>query len=75
MGALSTVKNYLKQIEALEVNPVCISDRQKKAMAQIEQKHPMPEFKGYKYGEDFIFNPLVNLNVIYQITEKNKYEI
>lgn len=75
MGALSTAKNYLKQIEALEVNPVCISDRQKKAMAQIEQKHPMPEFRGYKYGEDFIFNPLVNLNVIYQITEKNKYEI
>lgn len=75
MGTLSTAKNYLKQIEFLDVNPICISDRQRKAMAAIKKEHPMPDLENYKYGEDFLYNPLVNLWHAFQITEQLKNEI
>ena len=75
MGTLSTAKNYLKQIEALGVNPLTISINQKDAMKQIKKVHPMPDLNGYKYGEDFLYNPLVNLHMVYLSSEQFKNEI
>ena len=75
MGTLSTAKNYLKQIHALGVNPVTISFNQKEVMEQIKQTHPMPDLGNYKYGKDFLYNPLVNLHIAYQLSEQIKNEI
>lgn len=75
MGTVDTAKNYLKLIHALGVNPVTISDSQKKSIARIKKEYPMPDLGSYKYGEDFIYNPLVNLELIYQAAEKTKYTL
>ena len=74
IDTLSTAKRYLKQLHAIGVNPVTLSNNQQEAMKTIKQVYPLPDLGNYKYGEDFLYNPLVNLQIGYQIAEQLKYE-
>lgn len=65
-GKPSSITRHLKDIEALGVNPVTISRDKSRLMKGIQQKYPMPDIGKYRYGKDFLYNPLVYIELEYQ---------
>lgn len=75
---LNTAKNYLKILHKMNVNPVTISSDMQKQMKDIEQKihvELLPnslQYPQYRYGIDFLYNPLVYLEINNEVWKKNR---
>lgn len=70
-GKLSSAKSYLKQLHEMGINPVTLSRRQVDEMKQIQQQYPMPDIGQYRYGVDFLYNPLFYLEIQQQIVKQS----
>lgn len=70
-GKLTTAKDYLKRLHEMGINPVTLSRRQVDEMKQIQQQYPMPDIGQYRYGVDFLYNPLFYLEIQQQIVKQS----
>lgn len=77
-GVLDTAKKYLKMLHEMNVNPVTISRNMQKRMESIQRKVDMEllpcmlRYPEYHYRSDFLYNPLVYLEINYQIFKTNQ---
>lgn len=77
-GVEETAKGYLKELHELNVNPVTISRAMQKQMKAIEQKIHMEllpdllKYPQYRYGIDFLYNPLVYLEINNEVWKKSR---
>ena len=62
-GKLSTVQDYLRDLQNIGINPVTISDKDERAMKKITPTYQVSNIGNYVHGVDYLLNPCIHLEM------------
>ena len=62
-GKLSTVQNYIRELQNMGINPVTISRRDESVMKKITPTYQVSNIGNYVHGVDYLLNPSIYLEM------------